>query len=51
MASKALHAAWRWSLYILWCWMDMQADESSGSLQERLRRAYNAAVVARHRQG
>ena len=24
MASKALHAAWRRSYYILWCWMDMQ---------------------------
>jgi hypothetical protein len=28
MASKALHAAWRRS-YILWCWMDMQGDESN----------------------
>ena len=28
MASKALHAVRRRS-YILWCWMDMQGDESN----------------------
>jgi hypothetical protein len=35
MASKALHAAWR-SLHILWCWMDMQADECSGVVAHAL---------------
>jgi hypothetical protein len=29
MASKPLQAAWRRST-LLWCWMDMQADECSG---------------------
>jgi hypothetical protein len=29
MASKALHAAWR-SPHILWCWMEIQAEECSG---------------------
>jgi hypothetical protein len=28
MASKALHAV-RQRIYILWCWMDMQGDESN----------------------
>jgi hypothetical protein len=31
MASKALRAVRR-RIYILWCWMDMQEDESNPAL-------------------
>jgi hypothetical protein len=38
MASKALHAAWRmlYIFYILWCWMDMHEDQSSGVVAHAL---------------
>ena len=35
MASKALHAVRRRS-HLLWCWMDMQADECSGVVAQAL---------------